>query len=410
MSKPTRVQPHAPTLDDYRWLVGSEALAWLEAAARPAASLAAHAAKLRAGLSPERTHLVLEQVELRQRAGAKFAAAETMFFTRRGLEQATDELVAAYKAARFPSTERVADLCCGVGGDLIALAARGGAIGVDRDPIMAVLAEANARAAYNRAGGAAHQRGEVRTCDAADIDVGEFAAWHIDPDRRPRGSRTTQVDLHEPGPELIDKLLARNPAAAIKLAPAAQMPAAWSERAELEWISRDGECRQLVAWFGDLATEGPQRRATVLRGRASPPRSFVGVPERPLAVAVRIGRYLYEPDAAILAAGLEGALAAQHGLAAVTPGVAYWTADQEVGDPAVARFEVREVLPLRLKPLKALLRTRDIGRLEIKKRGVDVDPAKLRGQLELAGSESATLLLVRIGGRVMAILAARQAT
>jgi hypothetical protein len=410
MSRSTKTEPITCTADDYRWLVSPEAEApFAAAAACPTRSLAARLAQLRVGLSPARAHLIVEQMALRDRARGKFAAAARMFFTRRALEQATDEVVAAYKAGRFPPHGRVVDLCCGIGGDLIALARRGETLGVDRDPIMTILAEANCCATQDGQGGPddSARPPVVQSRDAEDVDVGQCAAWHIDPDRRPAGRRTTRVDFHEPGPAAIQRLLARNPSAAVKLAPAAHMPDAWTERAELEWISRDGECRQLVAWFGELAPHAGQRRATLLRRSTLEAVSIVGMPVEPPPLSTSVSRYLFEPDAAALAAKLDGLLAARHGLQAIAPDVAYWTADRVVDEPALAAFEVREVLPLRIKRLKALLRERGIGRLEIKKRGLDVSPDELRGQLDLAGSEAATLLLTRIDGHATAILATR---
>ena len=176
-----------------------------------------------------------------------------MFFTPLGLEQATDEFVAAYKASRFPPAQAVADLCCGLGGDLLALAARGAATGVDRDPVTALLAEANAPASA-----------PILVADATAVDLRGCSAWHIDPDRRPTGRRTTRVELHEPGPEVIDRLRAARPEGAVKLAPAATLPEAWPQEAELEWIGRATECRQLVCWFGALAGEPGRRRATIV--------------------------------------------------------------------------------------------------------------------------------------------------
>jgi SAM-dependent methyltransferase len=409
MPKPSPPQVHAEALDDYRWLIGSAADAWLQWAGTSTLPLTAKVAYLRARLTPEQTHRVLEQIELREKARTKFAAAGRMFFTSRALEQATDEIVAAHKAARFSASGRMFDLCCGVGGDLLALARRGETVGFDRDPIMATIAEANARLLLGETTAAEGRKRcpEVHVRDVSTLDVGECDAWHIDPDRRPSGRRTTRVDLHEPSTEVIEHLLAQNTDAAIKLAPAARMPAAWSERAELEWISRGRECRQLVAWFGDLARDASHRRATVLGPAAAETRSFTGTPHLEPPLADRVGRYVLEPDAAVLAAKLDGALAAQHGLAAIAPGIAYWTGEQAIADPALGCFEVQEVLPFRLKPLRTLLRARGIGQLEIKKRGVAHDPAELRVQLDLAGENSATLLLVPIEKRVTAILARR---
>jgi hypothetical protein len=403
-----------PGSADIRWLIGPEGAAWLDRLGPDAAATPAVVAGLRRDLSADRVHLLLEQIELRRRAREKFASAGRMFFNRVGLEQATDEDTAAWKARRFPAGERVADLCCGLGGDLLALAARGPALGIERDECVALLAEANVRSLEYDA-----NQTTVRVEDAASFDVGDFSAWHIDPDRRPAGRRTTRVELHQPGPDVIERLLVRCPAGAVKLAPAATLPDGWEARAELEWISRDGQCRQLVAWFGALAARPGARRATMLasaergagKAEGEVPRMVCAGPpyiEPPLAPGV--GRYLFEPDNAILAAGLTGVLAAEHGLAAIAPGIAYLTGDAPLADRALACFLVTDVLPFDLRRVQSLLRQRGIGRLEIKKRGAPHDPAEVRRRLQPSGDGQATLILTRIAGRVMAIMATRPAT
>ena len=386
------------SLDDYRWLTGDDAGGILQQLAASAHDPLREAARLRKELSASRVHLLLQQIELRRRARAKFAAADRMFFTPVGLEQATDEWVAAYKARRYQAAGTpVFDLCCGIGGDLVALAGPNRAIGVDRNRVAALLAKANAPA-----------QAEVVVGDVADLpDVP--AVWHIDPDRRPGDRRTTRAESYQPGPAVIDRLLNSNEGGAVKLAPAAVLPERWTSDAELEWISRAGECRQLVAWFGHLATNCGTRRATIVFGHDRPPqfRTLVGDPGVTPTAAARPGRFLAEPDAAVLAAGLVGALAQQHGLAAIAPGTVYLTGDQAVLDPALACFEVTEILPFDVRRLKAHLRERGIGRLEIKKRGVDIDPVRLRHQLRVPGDEMATLFLARRGRSVSALLANR---
>src|SRR5262249_54860848 len=132
-------------LDDYRWLIGAEAGKWLSELAIASGSLLQQTSRLRKHLSTERGHLLLEQVELRRRAANKFSAASEMFFTAVGLEQATDEVVATYKSKRLPFDRPRADLCCGIGGDLLVLAQDGPTVGIERDPITALLAAENLR-------------------------------------------------------------------------------------------------------------------------------------------------------------------------------------------------------------------------------------------------------------------------
>jgi hypothetical protein len=397
---------HPTTIHDYRWLIGPAGAEWIARAtevAESGASAVALAQTLRRDLSAAQVHLVLEQVELRAKARDKFSAAARMFFTRRGYEQATDEVTARHKARRFPTGQPLADLCCGIGGDLMALAERGPAAGVDRDPAMALVSAANCRAMGVGEAGEGGARAIV--ADVTTIDLVAFAAWHIDPDRRPQGRRTTRVELHEPNVEALEGLLAQQPDGAIKLAPAATLPDSWSQHAELEWISRDGECRQLVAWFGALAARPAQRLATVLNGATA--HTVVGSPGVPLEPADAIGRYVYEPDAAVLAADLAGSLAAEHDLAAVTTRGGYLTGDRLVTDSALVGFDVIESLPYHANKVRDLLRARGIGRLELKKRDSDTDLEKVRQELRVAGDNTATLLLARVGKSLMAILAQR---
>ncbi len=397
-------------LDDIRWLTSAAAERWLRMAEVLADEPLSCAERLRRELSAARAAIVLEQTLLRRRARRKFSAAADMFFTPRGLEQATDERIAAHKRGRFSSVGPVADLCCGIGGDLVSLAARGPVVGVDRDEVTALIASANLAVATKRLaaiGELVPDAAQVLCGDAVAYDVGESAAWHIDPDRRPKGKRTTHVAMHEPCDTAIDGLRQANADAAVKLAPAAEVPAHWAAEAELEWIGRDRQCQQLVAWFGGLAGKVGMRRASVLSADAV--HTFVGERGVRAELAAGVGRFVYEPHAAVLAADLWGDLAKQHVLSAVEPRIPYLTADVRIDDPLLARFEVLDVLPLRKRRLKGLLKERRAGRLEVKKRGVEIDPDLLRRELAVEGDEQLTLLVTRRARKTIAIIARRDA-
>jgi len=386
-------------LADYRWLVSPEAADWLaRAAAMDERTLSLGG--LRRDLGAERARLVAEQVHLRRRAREKFPSAERMFFTRVGLEQATDAWIGSYKAQRFPTDRPVADLCSGIGGDLLALAARAKNVrGCDLDPVTALFAVANANV-------------QVLENDAALFPFAENSIWHIDPDRRPEGKRTTHLEGFRPDLTVLDHLLAKHPDAAVKLAPATRAPEAWCSLAEREWISRGGECRQQVAWFGQLARYVGKRTATVISQHQTEVRQVVesnvsDTNDKVLPLRGEVAAYLFEPDAAVIAAGLVGELAHEHGLAAVDSGVAYLTGDQPIADRALDGFAVTDVLPLDRKQLAGLFSQRGVGRLEIKKRGCEIDPELLRKQLRLSGSNEATLLLTPVAGKLTAIIARR---
>jgi hypothetical protein len=399
--EPNHATGGAIRLDDYRWLVSDEARVWISQAADSAATPLRAAAGLREHLSPTRVHLVLQQMELRQRAlrSGKFPAADRMFFVPKLLQQATSYNVASYKASRFAGPGRVADLCCGIGGDLLALAERCSVLGVDRDPVAALLADANCLAL-------ARTRAEVARGDASEFPVGDFAAWHIDPDRRSAGRRTTRPEFYEPGLDCIEHLLSQMGTAAIKLAPAAEVPEPWARTAELEWIGEDRECKQQVAWFGQLARHPGSRAATILDAAGPQPATVVGQPDDGAVLrAEAVGGYVYEPHAAVLAARLVHVLAQRHRLKSISPDCGYLTGDAPIVEPAVAAFQVAEVLPLDVKRVRAVLRRLGVGRLDIKKRGIDVEPQRLRPQLHVPGNRHGTLLLTRFRGRSVAIVA-----
>jgi hypothetical protein len=390
------------SVDDYRWLISNEAAPWLAKVGNdldgdpPTPALIR---TLRTGVGASRASLLLEQVELRAKAREKFSQADQLFFTRKGLEQATDEVLARYKALRFSDCNSIADLCCGIGGDALALACDHLLTLVDRDAVSLLLATAN----VERSGGASH--------DAIAEDVGphhlaQADAWHIDPDRRPAGKRTSRLEFGDPSVETIDALLEACSQAAIKLAPAAELPEHWQESCEREWIETRGECRQQVAWFGRLADAVGQRTATIIdaNGEAC---SFSGLSGAVVESTEQVAAYVFDPSPSLVAANLVGDLAAALDLRPFVPPSLYLTGDQTVVHPHLQTFAVEENLPLDVRQLRAWLQARGVGRLEIKKRGVDITPEKLRPQLALTGDEERTLILTPIGKRNRALVCRR---
>lgn len=355
-----------------------------------------------AGLDADLVSAAVEQARLRTRARTKFGAfAERMLFTRAGLEQASRLEVAAGHAGRFRAAglHHVADLGCGIGGDALALAAIGlDVLAVDADEITAALA------AYNLA--PFGDTTAVRHARAEEVDVTGIDAVWLDPARRTGGhTETTRVGADEWSPPLewVFALAARVPAG-VKLSPAfdrTRIPAG----VEAQWISVDGSTIELVVWTGSLARPGVARAALVARGgrtaELTASADAADAPVRPL------GAYLHEPDGAVIRARLIGEVARTLEAGMLAERLAYLTSDAALTSPFVQTFRVRELLPTDLKALGRALRERGIGTLEIKKRGVDVDPAALRRTLKLSGPESATLVLTRVDGARVAVLADR---
>ncbi|MFH8366169.1 SAM-dependent methyltransferase [Streptomyces sp. NPDC018031] len=333
----------------------------------------------------------LTQARLRQRAAAKFGPdAYRMYFTPDGVEQSTRASVAAYRAARFTALgpASVADLCGGIGGDAIELARRGIRVtAVDRSPLTCAAARANA---------AALELSELLTVECADVlefDTGGHEAVFVDPARRAGrqrgGGRIFDPEAYSPPLSFAVGAARSARWAAIKVAPGIPHEAV-PEDAEAEWISDGGDVKEAVLWFG---TEPGVRRATLLPAGVS--LTGRGLPDPPVRP---VGRYLYEPDGAVIRAHLVAEVAEEVGGGLLDPTIAYVTADDAVPTPFATAYEITDVLPFHLKRLKALLRDREVGVVTVKKRGSAVEPEELRRKLKLAGPHSCTVFLTRVAG------------
>ncbi|MEU8383787.1 class I SAM-dependent methyltransferase [Streptosporangium sp. NPDC048865] len=382
-------------LDAFRELLtprGQEALGAAAGAAGddPVAAVT----RLRRTYDADLTSAALTQATLRLRAREKFGAdAGLMYFTRAGLEQATRREVADHRARRVPAGSRVADVCCGIGGDLLALARAGCSVeAVDADPLTAAIAQANADAL------GFGDRVSVRAADASALDPAAFDVLFADPARRTARGRTFDPMGYSPPWPAVLEMVAGARAACLKVAPGIPYEFV-PEGAEAEWVSYKGDVKEAVIWCGALAG-GTGRRATILpSGDTMTPDPSLGAPATGPA-----GRYIYEPDGAAIRAHLVAEIAASVGGHLLDPQIAYITGDVAAPTPWAARYEVHETLPFSLKRLRAALRERGAGNVTIKKRGSAVDVDRLRKELRLSGGESAVVILTRIGDRPFAFV------
>jgi SAM-dependent methyltransferase len=364
------------------------------------------ASRLRERHEPGLVAAALTQVRLRKRARAKFGGdADRMYFTQAGLEQSTRASVASHRARRFADRlpgARVLEPGCGIGADLIARARAGlTGEGVELDPLTAEVAEANV-AALGLDGLAT-----VRVGDATKEDPDGFDAVFADPGRRTARGRVFDPRSYEPPLDVVLALAERAPGACVKVAPGIPHEAV-PDGAEAEWVSVGGDVKEAALWLGALAGD-VGRRATLLSSDDDPqvwtltPRGL-GDPD-----VREWGRYLYEPDGAVIRAHLVGEVAELVGGGLADPRIAYVTSDRLCPTPFASAYEVEDVLPFSVKRLRAELRRRDVGVLTVKKRGSAVDVDRLRRDLGFAGRRASggaelTVVVTRVGRAPVALL------
>ena len=348
--------------------------------------------RLRAeGLHPSLVAAALTQSRLRAKAHAKLGDfADGMLFTSAGLEQATRLEVAAHHARRYRDAglTHVADLTCGIGADALAFAGVGLRVtAAELDEMTAAIATVNLRH---------FPEVEVRHTDGLALDLADVDGVYADPARRTGGgSRVHDPAAYAPPLDAVLAVRERVPALGLKLGPGVahrDLPAA----ARAQWVSVDGDVVELGLWFGPLAPEGPGRSALVLAGGTA----HVLAPDEPAAAHVgELGGYLYEPDGAVIRAGLVGDVALDVRGRLVDPTIAYVTSDERSATPFATGYRVLDRMPFGLKRLRTYLRERGVGRLTIKKRGTAVVPEQLRRQLDLRGEATGTIVLTRIAGQ-----------
>lgn len=381
-----------------RTVDGVSALAAATAVAGGDPLVAASALRAR-GVAPALAAAALTQVDLRQRAAAKFGpGAAAMFFTRAGLEQATRAVVADRRAARLAAAgvTTLADLGCGLGSDALAAGRAGIRVhAVDADPLTAAVATANVAAA------GLSDLVTVACADATTVPVEDFDAVFADPARRRAGGgRVFDPRSYSPPWDFIAGLPERVPRTVLKLAPGIDH-ALLPDGAEGEWVSAGGDLVEAAFWCGPLA--GVPRRATLLPGGAELTGSGLA-----RADTGTVGRYLYDPDPAVVRSHLVAEFAAAIGGRLADPDIAYVYTDAPADTPFGRRLEITDVLPFSLKRLRTLLRERGVGRLEIRKRGSALEPEQLRKDLRLAGPNGASLVLTRVANAPTVLLCAAQ--
>lgn len=332
----------------------------------------------------DRAAVLVETVMLRRKAAAKFtdtakfADTSDWLFTDEALQQATAGPVAEHRARRLAGAT-VHDATCSIGTELAALQHSAGfVLGSDIDPVRLAMARQNVAG--------------VPLCRADALrPVTADAVVVVDPARRSGSRRRFDPRAYLPPLDrLLDVLGERE--YVVKCAPGVDFAALrqLGFDGEVEVTSLAGSVREACLWSPGLADAGVGRRATLLDSKEEITDALPD--DCPVAP---VGRWIVDPDGAVVRAGLVRHYAVRHGLWQLDPDIAYLSGDTL--PDGVRGFEVLEQLAFSERHLRGALSVRGVGAVEILVRGVDVDPDALRSRLRLRGSAQLSVVVTRLG-------------
>jgi SAM-dependent methyltransferase len=337
----------------------------------------------------------LTQQSLRAAGRAKFSRADAMYFTRAGLEQASSEVTAEHSARRFAGRGLIADLCCGIGGNLAALAhVAGHVLAVDADLQTLKFALRNA-AVHGSAGHVTPVCADVRDlalaghggmAGAAARGQTRVEAVFIDPARR-AGERRFRAGDSQPPLDWCLGLAGHVSAVGIKAAPGLPhelVPADW----EVEFVATGRNLKEAMLWSPALATS--PRRATILPAG----QTMTAEPGEAVPVAAP-GEYLLDPNPAVTRAGLVEELARSVGAWKIDAMIAFLATDAPISTPFARTLRVMESMPWNERQVARRLRELGIGAADIRRRGLAGDVEQIHRRLALRGDGSATIVLTR---------------
>jgi len=350
---------------------------------------------------PDLARAALETAILRREGRVKFPFADSMYFTREALEQASAYEISTYRSARYDPFTCLVDLGCSIGGDSLALASIAPTVGIDRDPLRLVLAQANLAAL-----GLADRANFLHADLQAPLPLGSSShtALFFDPGRRDQGRRVFSVNAYQPPLRMVSVWQSDFPATGVKISPGVDLAELATYDAEVEFISLHGGLKEAVLWFGPLKTA--RRRATILPGAHTLSTSRLPEFEQPCNTPPTSEplAYLYEPDPAVLRAGLVVDLAAQLGAFQLDPDIAYLTAEEQQPTPFARAWAIEAWFPFGLKRLRSYLRERQVGRVTVKKRGSPLQPEALINDLRLSGDQERVVFLTHLRGAPVVLI------
>jgi hypothetical protein len=329
----------------------------------------------------------------RTQAIKKFPFNRKLFATREALQQASSWHISQHRAKRFRGFEQIMDLGCSIGSDSIALGEISPTTGIDINPLRIAMAKENSKILNTQTN---FIEMDINNFDASKYKNSSTAIF-FDPARRANQNRIYNVENYSPPLSIIKNWLPLIPNIGVKISPGVKISQLEDYDCEIEFISLDGELKEAVLWFGSLKKH--HRQATLLPSgiimNQLPPTSLLVTEPK---------KFIYEPDPAIIRAGLVTSVGEQISGSKIHEKIAYLTNDSGINTPFARKWKIESWMPFNLKNLRKHLREINVGNLIVKKRGSPIEPTYLIKKMKLSGTEARTIFLTKFNNKPIVII------
>ncbi|MCK9182199.1 MAG: hypothetical protein M0P13_04880 [Fibrobacteraceae bacterium] len=341
---------------------------------------------------------ILDYIQLVPKFRKKFQFEGLLSCDKLALEQSTARDIGLWKAKLFNNVKSVDDLCCGMGGDSFYIPKDVNVQGFD------ISEERLAMYEYNT-----NEFGSSRKAVLADVRTLKQHSdyFMIDPARRQKEG-DNQRNFTELTPSLLEVIeIARHYRGGMaKLSPGypeEEIP----NDAELVYLGNRSDCRECLILFGELAKHPGKVRAVFVDKNGNGI-EWISQSNRADFEELDTGgllEYIAEPIPVLVRSHLFTEIALRENAHLISTGIAYITSSTPLDPKAFTNFRVIDSVPMATSAIRKMLKKYDIGKLTLKKRGVEICPESEIKRLAPNGKREGILFYTRLRGEKTAILA-----
>jgi len=327
---------------------------------------------------------ILNLIKIQHKLIHKFPFSCKWLFTEKNAQQASDYLIASYHGTLFKDYQIIADVCCGIGSDLLYLSKK-----ATKCYAIDINQEILDYAKYNMK---TFNKGNIEFLNIRAEDFNFYSdALFIDPDRRINNKRYIKPEDLSPNFFTIEKLISKYHNVAVKMSPAFDYESSPYDKFSYDFVSVRGELKECLLKSGSLANCNNIKKAVLL-----PQRLMFEQKNHPETDIKQIKEWILEPDPSIIRAHLINDLAYELKMDRIDPHIALLTSNNEPDEIFGKKYKVNNVFDYSLKKLNNYLKTKNIGTIDIKTKGFSESVESFRKKLKLKGNNKLQIFIVRV--------------